>query len=265
MSTLFASFPATEQRAAPGSVGSLGGRAGRNPALRALATLAAIATVTGVLCLVPGGAARALDLSAISNADAALAVKTALERSASAAVASLGTTDGFLGNPKVRIPPPAGLQRIERTMRMMGRQKQFDDLVTSINRAAEDAVAKAKPLLVDAVRSMTVADAKGIVSGPEDSVTRFFRERTEKALSAQFLPIVKQATDQSGLARQYNTLAGQAATFGVVDENEARIEDYVTARALDGLYLMIAEQERAICKDPVGTGSAILRRVFGAS
>ena len=230
-----------------------------------LTTFAAIAAVTGAFCLVPGGAARALDLSAISNADAALAVKTALERSASAAVASLGTTDGFLGNSKVRIPPPAGLQRIERTMRMMGRQKQFDDLVTSINRAAEEAVAKARPLLVDAVQSMTVADAKGIVSGPEDSVTRFFRERTESSLSAQFLPIVKQATDQSGLARQYNTLAGQAATFGVVGENEARIEDYVTARALDGLYLMIAEQERAIRKDPVGTGSAILRKVFGVN
>jgi len=230
-----------------------------------IATVAAIAAMTGLLWLVPGGAARALDLSSVSNADAALAVRTALERSASAAVASLGATDGFLGNPKVRIPPPAGLQRVERTMRMMGRQKQFDDLVASINRAAEQAVAKARPLLVDAVQSMTVADAKGIVSGPDDSVTRFFRERTEQALSAQFLPIVKQATDQSGLARQYNTLAGQAATFGVVDEAEARIEDYVTARALDGLYLMIAEQERAIRKDPVGTGSAILRRVFGAN
>ncbi len=230
-----------------------------------IATVAAIAAMTGLLWLVPGGAARALDLSSVSNADAALAVRTALERSASAAVASLGATDGFLGNPKVQIPPPAGLQRVERTMRMMGRQKQFDDLVASINRAAEQAVAKARPLLVDAVQSMTVADAKGIVSGPDDSVTRFFRERTEQALSAQFLPIVKQATDQSGLARQYNTLAGQAATFGVVDEAEARIEDYVTARALDGLYLMIAEQERAIRKDPVGTGSAILRRVFGAN
>ncbi len=230
-----------------------------------IATVAAIAAMTGLLWLFPGGAARALDLSSVSNADAALAVRTALERSASAAVASLGATDGFLGNPKVRIPPPAGLQRVERTMRMMGRQKQFDDLVASINRAAEQAVAKARPLLVDAVQSMTVADAKGIVSGPDDSVTRFFRERTEQALSAQFLPIVKQATDQSGLARQYNTLAGQAATFGVVDEAEARIEDYVTARALDGLYLMIAEQERAIRKDPVGTGSAILRRVFGAN
>lgn len=230
-----------------------------------IATVAAIAAMTGLLWLFPCGAARALDLSSVSNADAALAVRTALERSASAAVASLGATDGFLGNPKVRIPPPAGLQRVERTMRMMGRQKQFDDLVASINRAAEQAVAKARPLLVDAVQSMTVADAKGIVSGPDDSVTRFFRERTEQALSAQFLPIVKQATDQSGLARQYNTLAGQAATFGVVDEAEARIEDYVTARALDGLYLMIAEQERAIRKDPVGTGSAILRRVFGAN
>lgn len=230
-----------------------------------LASLAAAATLGGALCLVSGGPARALDLSSVSNADAALAVRTALEQSATAAVATLGKADGFLGNPKVKIPLPEGLQRAERVMRMMGRQQQFDDLVASINHAAEDAVAKARPLLVDAVKSMTVADAKAIISGPDDSVTRFFRERTEKTLAAQFLPIVKQTTDQSGLARRYNTVAGQAATFGALDPAEARIEDYVTARALDGLYLMIGEQERAIRKDPVGTGSAILRRVFGGN
>lgn len=231
---------------------------------RSLGFLAAAAALSGVLCLVPGGPARALDLSSLTNADAATGVKTALERGASAAVATLGAKDGFLGNPQVKIPLPDGLKKAERVMRMMGRQQQFDDLVVSINRAAETAVAQAKPLLLSAVKSMSVADAKEIVAGGEGSVTRFFRTRTEKDLTAKFLPIVKQTTDQSGLARQYNTLAGQAATFGVVDAGDARIENYVTGKAMDGLFLMIAEQERAIRKDPVGTGSAILRKVFGA-
>jgi hypothetical protein len=173
-------------------------------------------------------------------------VKAALEQGASAAVASLGAKDGFLGNPAVKIPLPAGLRKAEKVMRMMGRQQQFDDLVVSINRAAEAAVAQARPLLLSAVRSMSVADAKDIVAGGDDSVTRFFRAKAEKDLTDRFLPIVKQTTDQSGLARQYNTLAGQAATFGVIDAEDARIENYVTAQALDGLFLMIAEQERAI-------------------
>lgn len=148
-------------------------------------------------------------------------------------------------------------------MKLMGKQKQFDDLVVSINRAAESAIPLAKPLLVSAIKSMSVADAKSIVGGGENSVTSFFRSETEKDLTAKFLPIVKQTTDQSGLAQQYNGLAGQAASFGAVKAEDAKIENYVTSKAMSGLFLMIAEQERAIRNDPVGTGSSILKKVFG--
>ena len=222
--------------------------------------LASLALFTGRLA---GGAAAALDLSSISRADATAGVKAALEQGSAAAVASLGSADGFLGNPKVRIPLPEGLKQAERVMKLMGRQQEFDALVVSINRAAEAAIPQAKPLLMSAIKSMTVTDAKAILAGGDDSVTRFFRDKTEKSLAQKFLPIVKQTTDRSGLARQYNSIAGQAASFGAIDANEARIEDYVTARAMSGLFLMIAEQERAIRQDPVGTGSAILRKVFG--
>lgn len=208
--------------------------------------------------------AQALDLSAITRVDATAAVRDALHRGAAVAVASLGTPDGFLGNPQVRIPLPDGLRQAETVMKLMGRQQQFDDLVVSINRAAEAAIPMAKPLLVSAIKSMSVSDAKSIIAGGDDSVTRFFRARTEHALTAKFLPIVKQTTDKAGLARQYNSVAGQAASFGVISAADSKIENYVTAKAMSGLFLMIAEQERAIRQDPVGTGSAILKKVFGA-
>ncbi len=228
---------------------------------RRVSVLCAMLTSFAVLAF--AGPVRALDLSSITNADAIAGVKAALERGSAAAVASLGAENGFLDNPKVKIPLPDGLKQAEKVMKLMGKQKQFDELVVSINRAAESAIPLAKPLLESAIKSMSVADAKSIVSGGDESVTRFFRSKTEKDLAAKFLPIVRQTTDKAGLAREYNSLAGQAASFGAVKEEDAKIENYVTGKALSGLFLMIGEQERAIRKDPVGTGSAILKKVFG--
>lgn len=232
-----------------------------NVAVRSLASLAKSLLATAFLLAF--SPAQALDLSALTNSDASAGVRAALEKGSDVAVAKLGVDNGFLGNPKVRIPLPDGLKQAEKVMKLMGRQQQFDDLVVSINRAAEQAIPLAKPLLTSAIKSMSLADAKSILAGGDDSVTRFFQQKTETSLSAKFLPIVKETTDKVGLARQYNTLAGQAATFGAVKGNEAKIESYVAAKAMNGLYLMIAEEERAIRKDPVGSGSALLKKVFG--
>lgn len=228
--------------------------------LRALSLAAALAAGGA---LPTAAQAQAPDLSSITRADASAGVKAALEKGSAAAVAALGAQDGFLGNPKVRIPLPDGLKQAQKVMQVMGRQQQFDDLVVSINRAAEAAIPQARPLLMSAIRSMTLADAKAIIAGGDDSVTQFFRARTEKSLTAKFLPIVRQTTDKADLARQYNSLAGQAAGLGVIKAEDAKIENYVAGKAMSGLFLMIAEQERAIRRDPIGTGSAILRKVFG--
>lgn len=230
---------------------------------RRCATLRLLSALAAGLLSLPLTAA-ALDLSAISGAEASSAVKTALEKGSAAAVASLGVENGFLGNPAVRIPLPDGLKRAESVMKFMGKQQQFDELAVSINRAAESAVPLARPLLMSAIQSMSVSDAKAIITGGDDAVTRFFRDKTEGDLAAKFLPIVKRTTDKAGLAQQYNSLAGQAASFGAIKEEDAKIENYVTGKALAGLFQMIAEQERAIRQDPVGTGSAILKKVFGA-
>lgn len=203
-------------------------------------------------------------LSSISPQDQTSALRTALTQGAQAAVAKLGTADGFLGNPKVRIPLPGKLAKAEKTLKRIGLGSQTDALVTAMNRAAEAAVPEARTLLVDAVKQMSVQDAAGILSGGPDAATKYFRGKTEGALSAKFLPIVKQRTQQLDLASRYNAVASQAATFGLVDEKDASVEGYVTQKALDGLYTLMAEEEAAIRANPVGQASKLLQTVFGA-
>jgi Protein of unknown function (DUF4197) len=207
---------------------------------------------------------HAADLSGISNADATNGLKQALMDGSAAAVAQLGVQDGFFNNPKVKIPLPPALQRIESALRFAGMRKQADDLVLAMNRAAEAAVPEAKTLLVESVKKMSVQDAKGILTGGDTAATEYFRKTTQTQLTQRFLPIVKKATDQVGLADQYNSLAGQAVQFGLVKQEQATVESYVTQKALDGLYLMIGEQEKAFRQNPVGASSDIVKRVFGA-
>lgn len=224
---------------------------------------------TGALALsllMPGGAAFAVSLRDLTQADASSGVRTALERGADVAVQLLGRQDGFWNNDRVRIPLPEWVAKAERGLKLIGRGKDVDDLKLGINRAAEQAVPQARKLLSDAVRSMSIQDAKTILTGGDDSVTRFFRDKTATPLQAKFVPIVTGVTERIGLARQYNELAGRIEKSGLVQlkPEQRRVEQHVTVKALDGLYFMIAEEERKIRRDPIGTGSDILRRVFGA-
>ncbi|MEN9887915.1 MAG: hypothetical protein RL758_2493, partial [Pseudomonadota bacterium] len=138
------------------------------------------------------------------------------------------------------------------------------ELITAMNRAAEAAVPMGKEVLVQAVRGMTVTDAKNILTGGDTSVTDFFASKTREPLTGRFLPIVTQATDKVALAQKYNDFAGRAARYGLVRPQDANLQQYVTGKTLDGLFLVIGEEERKIRQDPVGTGSQILQKVFGA-
>lgn len=203
-------------------------------------------------------------IAELSNADAVNGLKQALTDGSAAAVKMLGQDNGYFGNAKVKIPLPPSLQKIESGLRMMGMKKQADELVLSMNRAAEAAAPEAKQLLVDAVKKMSVQDAKAILTGGDTAATDYFRRTTQDQLTQRFLPIVKKSTDRVGLAQQYNSLAGQGASLGLVKKDDASIETYVTRKALDGLYLMIAEQEKAFRQNPVGATSDIVKKVFGA-
>jgi hypothetical protein len=199
----------------------------------------------------------------LTEGDASLGVRAALERGALAAVGLLGRDGGFLANPKVRIPLPGFLNEAAKVAKFTGQQKRVDELVAAMNHAAELAVPEARDMLVDAARQVSVQDAVKIVRGGDTSVTDYFAGKTRAPLTTRFLPIVTAATEKVSLADKYNALAGKAAGMGLVSREDANLQSYVTRKALDGLYLVIGEEERKIRQDPVGTGSELLRKVFG--
>jgi Protein of unknown function (DUF4197) len=206
----------------------------------------------------------AAGLEDISQTEAVRALRQALNEGSLAAVAKLGVENGFLGNSRVRIPLPPSLKKVERGLRTFGLKREADELVLAMNRAAEAAVPEAKQLLADAVKKMTVQDAKKILTGGDTAATDYFKRATQGQLTQRFLPVVKKATERVDLAQKYNAVAGQGLALGLIEEEEASIERYVTGKALDGLYFMIGEQEKAFRKDPVRASSDIVRKVFGA-
>ena len=210
------------------------------------------------------GQAQAVELADLSNKEATAGLKDALIQASGAAVGKLGVTDGFFKNPKVKIPLPDSLKKAEKAMRFFGMGKQADELVLRMNRAAEAAVPESKVLLVDAVKKMSVQDAKDILTGGDDAATQYFKKSTAAALTAKFLPMVKEATQDVQLAQQYNKFAETGMQYGLVKKDQANLEQYVTQKTLDGLYLMMAEEEKAIRKDPLGASTSLIRKVFGA-
>ncbi|MEI7431805.1 MAG: DUF4197 domain-containing protein [Betaproteobacteria bacterium] len=233
--------------------------------MRIASTMLKTFNIVGAVCALAFAVqASAAGVDSLSNKDAASGIKEALSKGAEIAVGQLGKTNGFLGDNRVKIDLPESARTVEQMMRTLGMGKQADELITTMNRAAEMAVVEAKPILLNAVKSMSVDDARGILTGGNDAATQYFKRTTSTAISAKFLPIVKKSTAKVKLADQYNNYAGKASKFGVLDPKDADLDSYVTKKAMDGLFLMIAEQEKSIRQDPVGTGSSMLQKVFGA-
>lgn len=201
--------------------------------------------------------------TAASKTETADGLKAALTQAASTAVTTLGRPDGFLGNPEVRIPLPGKLDKAAKKLRKLGMAKQTDALELAMNRAAEAAVPEAKALFVDAIRQMSVADAVGLLRGPDDAATQYFRGAMSGKLAERFQPIVSKATESVQLAKQYNEVAGRASSLGLIDQKDASLDAYVTRKAMDGLFLVMAREEAAIRKNPLGQANALLRKVFG--
>lgn len=204
-------------------------------------------------------------VSSLTDQEASDGLKLALNQGVSKAVGLLGTTDGFMGNKEVKIPLPDSLKKVEKGMRMVGMGKQADELVLKMNRAAEQAVPEAKTLLVNSVKQMSLTDAKNILTGPQDAATQYFKKTTSTDMAAKFLPIVQKATANVQLADTYNKYAEMGSKFGMIKKEDANINQYVTQKALDGVYLIIAKEEAAIRQDPMGQASNLLKKVFGAA
>lgn len=217
----------------------------------------------GCIGLLFAAQACALSLNELSQNQAGDGMKAMLEQSARVAVQQLGQPGGFSNNPEVRIELPGNLGKAARAMKMLGKSKQVTALEDSMNRAAEAAMPHAQELLLDAVKKMTINDAKGILQGPNNSATAYLDRSSREQLRNHFLPMIQRVTQSSGLTQQYNNFAGQAASYGVIDAKDASIENYVTEQALDGLFSIIAEQEASIRQNPAQAATDIAKKVFG--
>jgi len=203
-------------------------------------------------------------LAQFSTREQIESLRQALTQGAQTSVSSLARKNGYLGNDKARIPLPENLQKADTALRKFGMGKYPDELITAMNRAAEAAVPEAKTLLIGAIKKMTVANAKGILTGSDDAATRYFRKNTETALTAKFTPIVGKAMKKVKLAETYDRFAGKGAKFGLVDKRDARLKNYVTRKAMDGLFLMMAEQEKDIRAHPLQATGELAKKIFAA-
>lgn len=218
----------------------------------------------GLIALVLATGGQAQSLAQVSNGDAASGLKEALAQGAAQAVSGLGQANGFMGNPKVKISLPPSLEKASGMMRKLGMGKQVDALESSMNRAAEAAVPEAKALLTQSIKAMSLQDAKGILSGGENAATEYFRRTTSEQMGEKFKPIVQKAMAQTQVSETYNSFASKASKFGLLKPEDSQLDGYVTRKALDGLYLMIAEEEKAIRKNPLAAAGNLAKMVFGA-
>lgn len=201
----------------------------------------------------------------LAQAEVSQGLKEALSRGVKSAVSKLGRDGGFLKNLDVKIPMPNRLQKLDQTLRKLKQDKLADEFVVTMNRAAEKAVPEAAALFADSISQMTLADAQAILSGPEDSATRYFRRTSESRLRQKFLPIVSKATASAGVTVAYRRLLAAAGPAAFLLGPEAsNLDGYITTKALDGLFKMIAAEEKKIRRDPVARTSDILRKVFGS-
>ena len=213
--------------------------------------------------LLLGANAMALSLGDLSQGDATGGLKDALTQGAQIAVKQLGAPGGFSNNPEVKIGLPGKLEKAAGALKMLGMGDQITQLEDSMNKAAESAVTQAQLILVNAVKNMSVNDAKGILSGGQDSATQYLDKSSREQIRAKFLPIVKQSTDKVGVAQQYNALA-KKAPLGLLGGKSDSVENYVTEQALDGLFKMIAQQEESIRQNPAAAATSLAKKVFGA-
>lgn len=208
------------------------------------------------------------EVKALSDADVSAGLREALSVGVQKAVKQLGQPDGFLNNDQVRITMPTALKPVEQGLKLAGYGALSDELITSMNRAAEAAVPKAAPIFSDAVKNMSAKDVKAILSGPEDAATKYFRSQTEDSLKKSMLPVVQQATGKVALMESYKKLmakAGGSKLGGLVSGSKALdLDQYVMQKSLDGLFLKIAEEEKAIRTNPAARGTELLKKVFGA-
>ena len=200
----------------------------------------------------------------ITNDEIVGGLKEALEVGTRNAVKTVSRTDGYFKNPQIKIPLPENVRKFEDLLRATGFGSQVDAFELSMNRAAERAAPEAKSIFWDAIKQMTFTDARGILEGPDDAATQYFRDKTSGRLQTLFKPITHQAMSEVGVTRSYQTLDAKIQTIPFADTVRFDLDQYVTDKALDGLFWTLAQEEKKIRQDPAARVTDLLQKVFGA-
>jgi hypothetical protein len=203
--------------------------------------------------------------SGLSDSKIASGLKEALQVGAGNAVKLTGRTDGYFGNPAIKILMPSNLRTLEKGLRAVGYGPKIDDFVLSMNRSAEAAAPAAKKIFEDAILAMTFEDARKILSGGDTAATDYFKAKTTDRLTAAFQPVVEKTMDQNGVTKQYKALTDQYQSIPFVKSQTFDINKYVVGKALDGLFYELGEQEKQIRKDPAARTTSLLKEVFAKS
>ena len=203
--------------------------------------------------------------ASLTDTEMVSGLKEALDKGTQFAVDSLGKDGGFLDNSKVKIPMPESLSWVEKSLRTMRQDELADEFIGTMNHAAEQAVPEAAAIFGDSIQQMSVEDAKGILTGPDDAATQYFRTNTEAALTEKMRPIVEQATARTGVTSAYKNMTDRAGGLtSMMSSDTTDLDGYVTGKTLDGLFLMIAEEEKKIRENPLARSTDLLKKVFGA-
>lgn len=235
-------------------------------------TLALAGALALALLVSPSPAAAQIDrllqglgIGGISDTKIASGLKEALRVGTETTVKLTGKTDGYFANQAIKILMPSQLQTADKGLRMVGYGPQLDEFVLSMNRAAEAAAPGAKKIFGDAIGEMSIEDARKIWSGADNSATQYFRSKTSDRLTTAFKPVVDRALNQVGVTRQYKELLGRAQSIPFMKTESLDIDRYVLGKSLDGLFVVLGEQEKQIRTNPAARTTELLREVFSAS
>jgi hypothetical protein len=211
-----------------------------------------------------GGNAASVSASSPTQNEMVQALKQALSQAVEKSIANLGQTDGFLGNPKVRIPMPEKLQTAETLLRRIGQGALADEFTASMNHAAEKAVPETADIFSQSLSAMTLEDAQGIVKGPDDAATQYFDRTSRATLKSRIMPIIKQAMDEAQVTHSYRSMTAGLGTFAApLGFSEQSLDDYVADKGLDGLFTIMAQEEKSIRENPVARTTDLMQKVFG--
>jgi hypothetical protein len=208
-------------------------------------------------------AQKILGSTGFTEKDAADAIKEALSNGTNNSVSIVSKVDGYFKNPEIKIPFPQDAKVVESKLRAVGLNKPVDDVILSINRAAEDAAKQAAPIFLAAIKGMTITDAINIVKGDKDAATKYLKKSTSKELRAKFKPVIKASLEKVNATKYWSTAINAYNKIPMVKKMNPNLTDYVTGKAIDGLFVMIAKEELKIRQDPVARTTDLLKKVFG--